>query len=121
MIALPNVLTLRLASRSQVCLFAGAKDAGVACPRGPAMPLPTHTHTVSRVRVAAAGTSEVQLAIDSGSTTTAIIETLKERYPKLERLLPRCALAVNGEYVHGAEMPLAEGDEVALLPPMSGG
>ena len=36
------------------------------------------------------------------------------------RLGPRCAIAVNGQYAEG-EVQLAEGDEVAVLPPMSGG
>ena len=51
------------------------------------------------------------------------MHTLQEQYPELERLLPRCALAVNGNYIAAErkERPLADGDEVAVLPPMSGG
>ena len=38
----------------------------------------------------------------------------------LAELLPRCALACNGEYADGVQ-PLADGDEVAVIPPVSGG
>ena len=72
-------------------------------------------------RVHAAGTPELKLDIAAGSNTGAIVAALQQQYPGLERILPRCALAVNGEYVETAEQALEDGDEVALLPPMSGG
>ena len=62
-----------------------------------------------------------------GGSQVAIEVRLATKRPKwaarhrLERILPRCALAVNGEYVETAEQALEDGDEVALLPPMSGG
>ena len=58
--------------------------------------------------------------LDVGCDTMRLLEILGERYPGLERLLPRCALAHNGEYVRGVQL-LAGGDEVALIPPVSGG
>ena len=39
----------------------------------------------------------------------------------LAELLPRCGLARNMEYVQGDAQLLAEGDEVAVIPPVSGG
>ena len=69
----------------------------------------------------AAGTSELQLEVATGSSAIAVVDTLQKSYPQLEKILPRCAVAVNGEYVQSADASLAEGDEVALLPPMSGG
>jgi molybdopterin converting factor small subunit len=62
----------------------------------------------------------MKLELDEGSGTPAIVKALQTHYPQLERLLPRCALAVNGDYVRG-EAKLSDGDEVAVLPPMSGG
>ena len=67
------------------------------------------------------GTSELELEVPADGSMAAIVETLRVRYPQLERLLPRCALAVNGEYVEVEDAQVADGDEVALLPPMSGG
>ena len=66
------------------------------------------------------GEAEIQIDLTIGEGTTAIVEDLVARYPQLEKILPRCALAVNGDYIRG-ETPLAAGDEVAVLPPMSGG
>ena len=66
------------------------------------------------------GQPEVRLEIADGSMTPALVEALESAYPQLAQILPRCALAVNGEYVHGPAV-LAEGNEVAVLPPMSGG
>ena len=68
-----------------------------------------------------AGVDEMRLELGASEcTTTGAAQSLQQRYPQLEKLLPRCALAVNGEYVQ-SEMALKEGDEVAVLPPMSGG
>ena len=73
---------------------------------------------------AAAGTPELELELaDADSTgTSAVVSALQKQYPQLERILPRCALAINGEYVTEDAAPsLKAGDEVAVLPPMSGG
>ena len=68
-----------------------------------------------------AGTAELQLEMVAGSSTLTVVDALQAQFPQLEQLLPRCALAVNGDYVQSTEMALSEGDEIALLPPMSGG
>ena len=62
----------------------------------------------------------MSLDLAAGAHTPAFVDALQSAFPQLERLLPRCALAVNGQYVDGAAA-LADGDEVAVLPPMSGG
>src|SRR5271165_6155610 len=46
--------------------------------------------------------------------------TLQQRIPKLQQFRHAVALAVNCEY-SGSETRLREGDEVALIPPVSGG
>jgi molybdopterin converting factor subunit 1 len=45
---------------------------------------------------------------------------LADRWPSLSCLLPRCAVAVNRTYACD-DSAIAPGDEVALLPPVSGG
>mmetsp|Transcript_23407 Transcript_23407/g.40003 ORF Transcript_23407/g.40003 Transcript_23407/m.40003 type:complete len:82 (-) Transcript_23407:389-634(-) len=67
-----------------------------------------------------AGTSEAEVELDEGTDTKTFLRVLEEQFPRLQTLLPRCALARNGEYVQGDEV-LAHSDEVALIPPVSGG
>ena len=69
----------------------------------------------------AAGVAEAQLDFEEAELdTAALLVKLEAAYPKLAELLPRCALACNGEYADGVQ-PLADGDEVAVIPPVSGG
>jgi molybdopterin synthase catalytic subunit/molybdopterin converting factor small subunit len=49
-----------------------------------------------------------------------LLGVLAEQVPSLRDLLPRCLVAVNRVYA-GPETPLGEGDEVAIIPPVSGG
>ncbi|KAJ3257574.1 hypothetical protein HK103_004483 [Boothiomyces macroporosus] len=57
-----------------------------------------------------------------------LLEQLVALYPQLSPILPTCMLAVNLEYVElsgkdadGNEIRLKETDEIALIPPVSGG
>ena len=52
-------------------------------------------------------------------TSEDLLEALKQRYPELTKLRS-IALAVNGEHANGAEL-IQQTDEIALIPPMSGG
>lgn len=45
---------------------------------------------------------------------------LSEQYPRLASLLARSAVAVNHDFADDSR-PLAPGDEVAIIPPVSGG
>ena len=50
----------------------------------------------------------------------AMLKTkLEEQYPRLKQL-SSFMIAVNGEYA-GADTVIKEGDEVAIIPPVSGG
>ena len=69
----------------------------------------------------AVGEAEIDLDVAADARTSPeFVNALLAAYPQIDKLLPRCALAVNGEYVEEA-IVLKEGDEVAVLPPMSGG
>jgi molybdopterin converting factor subunit 1 len=62
----------------------------------------------------------VTLELPAGSTTGALRRALAEKYPALAGLAARSALAVSGEFT-GDDTVLADGAEIALLPPVSGG
>lgn len=68
----------------------------------------------------AAGTGDVELDVPPGTRAGAIRQMLSAARPAIERYLPRVALAVNRSYAT-PETELREGDEVALIPPVSGG
>lgn len=79
---------------------------------------------VVRVRLFAsfresAGVSASDLPLADGATVTAAIAALQRQFPRL-RLAAHAMLAVNHEYV-GPDFQLHDGDELALIPPVSGG
>ena len=67
-----------------------------------------------------AGVSSMSLELPEGATVADLRERLSAAYPRLAEFQARCAVAVGGELV-GDETGLADGAEVALLPPVSGG
>ncbi len=66
------------------------------------------------------GTEALDLTLPEGSGTGELRRQLVARQPQLDILWDRLAVAVDGELVRG-ETRLADGCEVALLPPVSGG
>lgn len=68
----------------------------------------------------AIGNSEMTVELPAGSRLSHLREHLIGEFPDLEPHWSRLALAVDGELV-GSDATLAEGAEVALLPPVSGG
>ena len=66
-----------------------------------------------------AGTRETYLQADE-VTLDELWSLLLEQYPSLSPMRDTLAFAVNGEYARG-ETPVSPGDEVAVLPPVSGG
>ena len=68
------------------------------------------------------GASSVTVSLDTPATTQALLERLLAEHPALVPLLPHCLLAVNQEYVErDAAKQVSPGDEVAVIPPISGG
>ena len=80
---------------------------------------------VVRVRLFAAlreavGRSEVELELPEGATPEDAWRRLLERHPGLSGRRASLATAVNGRYA-AFDAPLAPGDEVVFIPPVSGG
>ena len=66
------------------------------------------------------GKSEMILDVPDGTRASALPDRLATAYPAMRALALVLKIAVNHEYADG-ERVLVEGDEVALLPPVSGG
>lgn len=58
--------------------------------------------------------------LEGAATVGDLWQALCLAHPQLEELSPSISFAVNREYVDRAHR-LADGDEVALIPPVSGG
>lgn len=67
-----------------------------------------------------AGTREVALDLPAGATIEDAWASVVERHPALAPGRPSVRFARNGEYAEPS-MPLADGDDVAFIPPVSGG
>ncbi len=66
-----------------------------------------------------AGTAEADIDLPEGATAEELLARLRIIYPALPSS-NSVLIAVNSEYVEPAA-PLREGDEVAFIPPVSGG
>lgn len=65
------------------------------------------------------GHSQFDREIETGATVGDLVDQMGTEFPAL-RTCGRVAYAVNSEYTD-REMTLADGDELALIPPVSGG
>ncbi|HYL69215.1 MAG TPA: molybdenum cofactor biosynthesis protein MoaE [Candidatus Limnocylindria bacterium] len=66
------------------------------------------------------GVSEEDAELSEGARVEDLFERYGRRFPKLAEFRPSIAASVNQEY-SGWRAPLSTGDEVAFLPPVSGG
>src|ERR1700733_1389438 len=66
------------------------------------------------------GGAEARLDLPPGSTTGSVFDHYAAAFPKLRQMAASIVLARNHEFATARE-PLLDGDEVALLPPVSGG
>jgi molybdopterin converting factor subunit 1 len=66
------------------------------------------------------GLREDSLDLPSGGNLGLVFEHYAQRFPRLRDMASSTVLALNQQFSSPAA-PLAEGDEVALLPPVSGG
>ena len=67
-----------------------------------------------------AGASELTRELPDGAVAQTLWDSLVRDYPAFEAYGPAISCAVNQEYSR-LTTPLAAGDEVAFLPPVSGG
>ena len=66
------------------------------------------------------GRSAETLPLGDRATLRDVLQHYSDKYPSIHKLSPSLALSVNQEYA-SADTSLRDGDEVALLPPVSGG
>ena len=67
-----------------------------------------------------AGVREATLQLPEGATVSIASDAIARQFPAIAKHLPRVAFAVNQEY-RDRETVLRDGDEIALIPPVSGG
>ena len=67
-----------------------------------------------------AGTRETELEVGEGLTVADAYDILSQRYPDISELRASVMFAVNSEYATPSQA-LKPGDELALIPPVSGG
>ncbi len=67
-----------------------------------------------------AGRREIEVEIPEGATVADLRRALAHEVPTVAELLPLVRIAVAGEYAED-DLPIPEGAEVAVIPPVSGG
>lgn len=67
-----------------------------------------------------AGESEVELDLPETATVAHVVRELDRRYAGMMTSGVPIMIAVNAEYV-SEDHPIQEGDEIAFIPPVSGG
>ena len=67
-----------------------------------------------------AGGHERRIPLEDGAAVGTLTDALAHQYPHLGSLLSSTRVAVNADHAEAATL-LHDGDEVALMPPMSGG
>lgn len=67
-----------------------------------------------------AQSAEVKLQLGSDCTVAEVRRLLLEQHPELKPILELARFAVNAQYATDST-PIAEGDEIACIPPVSGG
>ena len=65
------------------------------------------------------GRESIQINLDGASDVATLKSKLEEQYPKLKELASYM-IAVNNEYAH-ADTVINADDEIAIIPPVSGG
>lgn len=68
----------------------------------------------------ALGAAELTIALTAGTTARSLLDRLCREHPGLAPYASSIRLAVNGTYA-AWDAPIADGDEVALIPPVAGG
>ena len=67
-----------------------------------------------------AGTDTIPLDVPTGAAVTQALETLVDKYPTLAPYMANTRFSLHMDFVD-PETTLGEGDELVLIPPVSGG
>jgi MoaE-MoaD fusion protein len=67
-----------------------------------------------------AGTAEESLDLPDGATVETVFERYASRFPRMRELGSSIVVARNQQFASSSS-PVADGDEIAFLPPVSGG
>ena len=67
-----------------------------------------------------AGIGDIDIDVPSPTKVSLLLYDVLKRHPNIAGDRSRLVIAVNGEY-QGQDYTVADGDEVALIPPVSGG
>lgn len=69
-----------------------------------------------------AGLSETHVDLQDAPNTAQLIKHLLEKFPRLTEIMATTVLSLNQEYLDPSQVvPLKGGDEVGVIPPVSGG
>jgi molybdopterin converting factor subunit 1 len=68
----------------------------------------------------AAQTAEVDVEVPQTAVAGDAVKIVEQRFPQISKYMGRAAIAVNRRYAT-AQTEIAEGDEIAVIPPVSGG
>lgn len=66
------------------------------------------------------GQQEIKVTVESPATVANLIAAISVQFPELSDVLPHCMVALNTEYAGPADA-INESDEIAIIPPVSGG
>jgi MoaE-MoaD fusion protein len=66
------------------------------------------------------GQREATLDLADGASLATVLDSYSSRFPRLRDMLPSVVVALN-QHFSNPSAPVANGDEIALLPPVSGG
>lgn len=66
------------------------------------------------------GIREEEVIIENGSTLANLISKIEENHPSLLKVKENIQFAINCNLVH-KNLPLKEGDQIAVFPPVAGG
>jgi molybdopterin converting factor subunit 1 len=81
--------------------------------------MPVTVRLFARLREVA-GSGELTRDLPPDATVAAVWDQLVTDYPAMQAFQPSLSCAVNAEYAR-FKTPVADGDEIAFLPPVSGG
>lgn len=66
------------------------------------------------------GHQSISVQLPHSCSVKALLQELKNQFPTAENLINRSSIAVNHEYAED-DFIISENDEIAIIPPVSGG